>query len=49
MQAFHPELSHPGLEASLPEKVMARNTQSRLESGMRHGFPCTNVLSSASS
>ena len=44
-----PQHSHPGLEASLPEKVMARNTQSRLESGMRHGLPCTNVLSSASS
>ena len=45
VQSFHPEQMHPCLEASLPEKVKARNTQSRLESGMRHGFPCTNVLS----
>ena len=49
MQSFHPEHSHPGLEASLPEKVKARSTQSRLESGMRHGIPWTNVPSSASS
>ena len=45
---FHPEHSHPCLEVSLPEKVKARNTHSRLESGMRRRFPCTNVLSSAS-
>ena len=45
VQSFHPEHSYPRLEAFLPEKVMARNTQSRLESGMRHGFPCTNVPS----
>ena len=45
VRTFHPKHSHPYLEASLPEKVKARNTQSRLESGMRHGFPCTNVLS----
>ena len=49
VQSFHPEHSHPCLEASIPEKVKARSTQSRLENGMRHGFPCTNVLSSASS
>ena len=49
VQAFHPEHVHPCLEASLPEKVKARNTQSRLESGMRHGFPCSNVINSASS
>ena len=39
----------PMLGASLPEKVETRNTQSRLESSMRHGIPYTNVLSSASS
>ena len=49
VQAFRPEHAHPCLGASLPEKVKARNTQSRLESSMRHGFPCTNVLSFASS
>ena len=36
------------LEPSLPEKVKARNTQSRLESGMRHEFPSTSVSNSAS-
>ena len=49
MQSFHPEHAHLCLEASLPLKVKTRNTQSRLESGMRHGIPYTNVLSSASS
>ena len=35
VQSFHPEHTHARLEASLPEKAMARNTQSRLESSMR--------------
>ena len=48
VQSFHPEHSHPCLEASLPGRVKARSTRSRLENGMRHGFPWTNVLSSAS-
>ena len=48
VQSFHPEHAHPCLEASLPEKVETRNTQSRLESGMRHGFPYTNGPSFAS-
>ena len=34
------------LEPSLPEKVKARNTQSKLESGMRHEFPSTSVSNS---
>ena len=41
--------AHACVGASLPEKVKARNTQRRLESAMRHGFPCTTVLSFASS
>ena len=45
VQSFHPEHVHSCLESSLPEKVKARDTQSRLKSGMKHGFPCTNVLS----
>ena len=49
VQSFQPEHAHPCLRASLPEKEKARNTQSRLESGMRHGFPCTNLFNSASS